>query len=236
MRRGSTERGFTLVEVMLALAILVGGLVILLRGTAQNIQTSQRSEMLGIATDLARGKMYDVEEKLLHDGFGELDLEEEGDFDEEGWPEYKWTYTVEKVELPNAGALGAIQGEGEDGEGGASTGAGDPLGGLLGMGGGDSGALGGASFITGQFEMIRQVLEAAIRKVTITIEWKALVSDEQLVVVCFFTDPAAISRVLGGLPAAGTSGDGGDSGGDSGGGSGVGGSGSGGTSGGSSKR
>lgn len=233
---GASERGFTLVEVMLALAILVGGLVILLRGTAQNIQTSQRSEMIGIATDLARGKMYDIEEKLLKDGFGELDIEDEGDFDEEGWPEYKWSYKVEKVELPNAGALGALQGE--EGEEGSDS-AGDPLGGLLGMGGGDASALGGASFITGQFEMISQILEASIRKVTLTLEWKALVSDEELVVVCFFTNPAAMSQVLGGLPSAGTSSDGDDSGSGTtttGGGRNTGGSGTGSSSGGSTKR
>ena len=44
--------------------------------------------MMGIATDLARGKMYDIEEKLLKDGFTDTDQSQTDDkpFDDEGWP------------------------------------------------------------------------------------------------------------------------------------------------------
>ena len=63
-----------------------------------------------------------------------------------------------------------------------------------------------ASFISSQFEMFRQVLEASIRKVTLTLTWKVGNEDQQMVVVCYFTDPAAMQEVLpgvGGLPSGG---------------------------------
>ena len=65
-RRGG---GFTLIEVMLALAILGAALVILVKSIAGNITAAQDSFYMGVATELARGKMADLEEELLQEGF-----------------------------------------------------------------------------------------------------------------------------------------------------------------------
>ena len=76
-RCGSIARGFTLLEVMIALALLGLGLTVLIKGAAGNIFNSQQAHMMGVATDLARGKMYDLEEKLLKDGFSDTEQAEE---------------------------------------------------------------------------------------------------------------------------------------------------------------
>ncbi len=55
------RRGFTLLEVMIALALLGFALVVLMRSTASNISSAEAAHMMGIATDLARGKMYEIE-------------------------------------------------------------------------------------------------------------------------------------------------------------------------------
>jgi general secretion pathway protein I len=160
-RRPSRLRGFTLVEVMLALAILGLALVILVRSVAGNITAAQDSFYMGIATDLARGKMLDVEENLLQEGFQETEQEEEGDFSDEGWDTIKWKVKVEPVELPSFEVLmGLAKGQGEEGQGGGSgsgsgSGSGEGEGenqmdkfqssalggmlGMLGMGGGGGG-------------------------------------------------------------------------------------------------
>ena len=45
--------------------------------------------MIGVATDLARGKMYDIEEMLLKDGFTDTDQSRgrpTSASSDEGWP------------------------------------------------------------------------------------------------------------------------------------------------------
>jgi general secretion pathway protein I len=97
-----TPRGFTLLEVMVGLALLGLALVTLIKSSANSILTAQRAQTIGVATDLARGKMYDIEEKLLKDGFTDTDQSEEGKtFADEGWPQIGYSYKVEQVEMPS---------------------------------------------------------------------------------------------------------------------------------------
>jgi general secretion pathway protein I len=104
------KNGFTLLEVMVALALLGFALVVLMRSTAGNIQSSQAAHMMGIATDLARGKMYEIEETLIKDGFSDTDQSQldAKPFDVEGWPDVTYAYKVEVVEMPSFDVLQAM--------------------------------------------------------------------------------------------------------------------------------
>ena len=193
--------GFTLVEVMLALAILSISLMMLISSTSGQIMVTQYGQHLSAASDLARGKMYDLEEQLLTDGFQDTDQSLEGDFEEEGWPDISWTATVETVELPNLGATQALAGEEAEGagSGSASAAASNPILGMMGMmGGGDSGDgnVATAGLIQSQFELVTKVLEAAIRRVTLTLTWKSANRDQDMSVIAYFTDPAAMAKVI----------------------------------------
>ncbi|MCG8425458.1 MAG: prepilin-type N-terminal cleavage/methylation domain-containing protein [Proteobacteria bacterium] len=197
------QAGFTLVEVMLALAILAIALVGIMAETASNIRATQEAQMRGVVVDLVRSKMYDVEAELLKDGFQELDQSSEGDFSDEGWADISWRASVEKVELPALGALQNLQdgeGDGDQGQGderGEASGlTGGPLGDLMGTFGG---GLEDASFVTSQFELISQVLEAAIRKVTVTAKWTVGSEEQTMVAALYLTDPNAIDKVLQGF-------------------------------------
>jgi len=215
------QRGFTILEVVIALAILGTFSAALLGAAAGATRSAHRAKKLGIATDLARSKMYDLEEMLLKEGYQELDQEEDGDFDDEGWPSYTWEAKIEKIELPGLGAAqSAMGGEegGEDREGGDPTGGlgglmGGLMGGMGGMGGlGDMGGMGdmGAAMIASQYEMISNVLEQSIRKVTLTVRWKVGKEPEELVVVCYFTDRLGVDRAVQGLPLGGAGNPGGN--------------------------
>lgn len=224
MRR---PRGFTLLEVMIALALLGLALVVLIKSAAGNIFNAHQAHMMGVVTDLARGKMYDLEDKLIKDGFSDTEQHEEDQtFDEEGWPDVKYSYKIEVVELPSwqdlqAIALGTAKagsgagsgkgsGAGSDGEseGGFQDSA---LGGMLSQfsmfggskssagAGGDIDAAGGASFIQSQYQMFQQILKVSIRKVSLTVNWKVLGSDRDIKVVAFFTDAAAMDKVISGM-------------------------------------
>ena len=66
--------------------------------------------MIGVATDLARGKMYDIEEMLLKDGFTDTDQSQTSEqcFEDEGWPTICYSYKVEELELPSFDELQAM--------------------------------------------------------------------------------------------------------------------------------
>jgi general secretion pathway protein I len=221
---------------MFALAIIGVGLVVLIEHVANNMFAAQDAQMMGVTTDLARGKMYDVEEQLLKDGFMDTDQSDKGTFDAEGWPSISWESKVEEVELPSwedlqalaqgratkAQAQAQAQGSGALGSGALGSGSADfsqlgsgaldqfqnsALGGMLGQFGGFGGAGGGsdiassqgALMIQSQYTMVQETLKVSIRKVTVTVRWQVLGRDRDLPVVAYFTDAAAMDKVLQGL-------------------------------------
>lgn len=113
MRR--VERGFTLIEVVLALAILAITLMVLLEVQADNLSAASRARGLTIASLLARSKMIDIEQHLFDEGFQVNDESEEGDFDDEGQPDFKWSYTIGEVELDLSDLGNLCGGFGEEG-------------------------------------------------------------------------------------------------------------------------
>ena len=122
-----TQRGITLLEVMVALALLGLGMVVLIKSTAGNIFSTEDAHMMGIATDLARGKMYDIEEILLKDGFTDSDQSQESEkcFEDEGWPNICYSYKVEEPKLPSFDQLQAMgQKQAEDAAKAAKSGRG----------------------------------------------------------------------------------------------------------------
>jgi general secretion pathway protein I len=222
--------GFTLVEVMLALAVLGLGLTLLIKSLASNVANAGEAQMMGVVAELARGKMYDVEELLRKDGFQETDQSSNGDFSEEGWPGLTWESKVEIPEIPTLAALQAMQ-QGQDAAGtgaGSGSGAGsaaagtssDPmaafestgLGGMLtmfggfgDMGGGGEGAGDqmGAAFIQQYFDMVQQVFKASIRKVTLTVHYQNAGEKRDFSMSAYFTDDSAMEKVIGGFGSEG---------------------------------
>ena len=79
------------------------------------------------------------------------------------------------------------------------------IGGMMGMfgafGGGkqDITAAQGASVLQGQWAQFQEILKVSIRKVTLTVKWKVLGRDRDMKVVAFFTDAAAMDKVLSGM-------------------------------------
>ena len=104
------KRGFTLIEVMFALALLGLALVVLIRSSSSSIFNAEQAHMLGVATDLGRGEMYEIEETLLKDGFSDTDQSQDDwkGFDDQGWPQVKFSYKVEAVEMPSFDQLQAL--------------------------------------------------------------------------------------------------------------------------------
>jgi len=98
-----------------ALAILAMGLGVLLTAQASSLDAAGRARDLTVATLLARGKMIDIEQELIDEGFPQGEQTDDGEFGDEGHPEIKWASKVSEIEL-DLGGLGSLCagfGEGE---------------------------------------------------------------------------------------------------------------------------
>ena len=132
--------GFTLLEVVIALAILAIGLTVLVSSQSQAVVMATETDKIRVATLLAQEKMNQALVQVETDGFVEgQDIDEEGDFSDFGaedfrgtegldvelgdaLQDFKWAYTIREIEfeLPDLGGavdtLGAngFFGQGED--------------------------------------------------------------------------------------------------------------------------
>lgn len=98
----SFKKGFTLLEVMVAVAILAISMTVLLTFSGNSLIASGRAERMTIATMLARQKMAEIElelEKAIGRNEFPDERSEDGKFDEpfEG---YGWKMDIRRVELP----------------------------------------------------------------------------------------------------------------------------------------
>ena len=115
-RSGNRDaRGFTLMEVMISLAILGMSLGVLLTSQASSLDNASRSRDLTIATLLARGKMIDLEQELFDEGFTEGDQTDSDAFTEEGHPEIKWESKISEIQLDLSGMMDMCGGFGDEG-------------------------------------------------------------------------------------------------------------------------
>jgi general secretion pathway protein I len=207
-------RAFSLLEVMVAIAIL--GLVLTVILSAQGgLAASNRSAAnMGQAVSLGRCKMTELEEKMLRFGYPELDAIDPGMpcCDDVQNELFTCDTRVEKVEMPNFNGGNSL------GDGGALTGPGaDPSAGLPGMinpagtsgglnlnvdaglaglgaslGGqaGGAGAQGLLSMVMGiVYPSIKPMFEASIRRLSVTVKWKEGSNARELPLIQYVTNP-----------------------------------------------
>jgi general secretion pathway protein I len=178
------NRGFTLLETVVALAILALALMAIFDMNSGAVANHVYTKHLTVASLLARSKMTDLEQKLYDEGFPTDDEEESGDFSEEGWPGFKWrakiiapkTDGVSPDQLIGAifnlpigdmgGDLGGLSslfgGAGGKDDKGGSSGPVPAAGGLGGM----------AGMAQPMFAQMVDQLTKAIREVHLTVTWK----------------------------------------------------------------
>jgi general secretion pathway protein I len=222
--------------MMIAMAILSGALTWLVVGVSRNIKAENHAKLMTTATFLARQRMIDLEDELYEKGFGEFEKETNGNFDDKGFARFTWRAIVDKVELPNADQLQTVLTNAQQArqqiQGGANPNnptsnaptVNDPL-------SGSNSPLGaGAGMLSSQFGIIKDVLEQAIRRVTIKVVWVEGRTPQEVELIAYYTDVRRVDQAIqiASAPPGGPGGPGGPSGGggSSGSGGGPGGSGS----------
>ncbi len=159
-----TREGFSLLEVLVALAILAISVLVLIDAQTAAVNMRQQGEEMVVGALLGRDVMSLVELRLEKEGFGELTISEQGDFREEeyldAYPDHKWEYEVSRVELD----LGKIM---------------NMINQLMGMAE-DEGAVEDSSMLTGGFSletlgidpmMFTEELSRYIREVRVRVYW-----------------------------------------------------------------
>jgi len=176
--------GFTLLEVMVALAILASTLVVLLQIITNNVRATNHAKLTTAATLLARGKMIDIEDGILENGFSTDNEAEHGTFRDQNYPDFRWESSIERIELPTDMKQLAEQ------QASDTSKSKDPMQALTGMMGG---------LMSSFMEPIRVGLEESVRRVTVKVIWNEHGRrDQTLEVVTFLTDPAKLDAALTG--------------------------------------
>jgi general secretion pathway protein I len=178
VRRART--GFTLLEVMVALAVLAGSLMAVAELSGNALRNYAYGRDLSVATLLARGKMAELTEKFDDSGFTDFDQKEDGSFSDEGQPRFRWALDLRKPtsELTAEQILAIFLGGG-DGDASAQEligkliGGGGPGAGSSGKGGPSSGLPGGVAggVIQGQVKAFAEELKRSVRQVTLRVTW-----------------------------------------------------------------
>ena len=159
---GRPARGFTLMEVLVSIAILAMALTILIGTQSNAALTTERANQMAIASLLARGKMMDLEAELQREGFSDMRDVRSGNFRAEGFDEYRWEAEIEIVEISTeaeqaliANVIGELYGDEQS-----------------------EGALVGASAVTAFLPMIIAQIPPIInevaertRRVSLTVTW-----------------------------------------------------------------
>jgi general secretion pathway protein I len=240
--KGEWARGFTLLEVLVAVAILGLGLTTILSAQFGAVRGVSYGRYLSVATGLARCKMSELEEHLRRDGFAETDEHDKGVCCEgDDGAVYGCDWSIEKPTFPEpeygkldldadlgSGQLGAL---GKLAGGAASEGA-LPDGGLSGItkslaGAGQgqiadavAGGIGGVAALVMSmvYPDLRTMFEASTRRITVVVAWTEGSRREELVLTQWVTQPqapvaAAAAELAAGQALEGLSGGGTTSGG-----------------------
>jgi general secretion pathway protein I len=207
-------RGFTLLEVLMAVAILGLGLSVLLGAQSGLFASASRAEHISVATGLARCRVSELELELLQKGFPLIDQESDGDCcmgePSEG---FDCSWKIQRVELPDPSEMNA-SGDGgldlsTDALGADALGAGsNPMSALLSLEQGGlgekpdlgalatelTGSMGGTDAIAGivmgfVYPTLKPMLEASIRKVIVSVNWREGSRERSLGVTYYVTDP-----------------------------------------------
>lgn len=169
------QAGFTLLEVMIAVAILGVGLSAIFSSEVQSAYTAAYARDANTAALLARCKMGEIEEQVLNQGFPAIDDSgEDGCCDDAEVDGFTCEWSIDRIVLPEgyleeeAGDDGLLDDIAEDQ--GAQAGVLDSMlsGGGLGLGGGGGFA---EMAISIAFPIMKPAIEEQVRRATVTVKW-----------------------------------------------------------------
>lgn len=179
------ENGFSLLEVLIALAILAVSLTALFSSEAGAVKMAYRARRIGVATLLARCKMGEIEEQIALEGLPAVsdvgsdecceDAEVEGfrcDWEIERLVLPETMFTPEDSDQDDQDALSALAAPGADPTKAADSILSDPSS-LMAGGMAGGGAMGGMTGMAMSyvFPILKPSFEEQVRRATVKVSW-----------------------------------------------------------------
>ncbi|MCK9522163.1 MAG: prepilin-type N-terminal cleavage/methylation domain-containing protein [Proteobacteria bacterium] len=186
MHRGDTQsHGFTIIEVMVAILLLATALVAVFGAQFGAISSTSYARDLTQAVELARCRMSEIELLLAEEGFQEGDVAESGECCQflDDVPDINDTFvchTVVKTILFPTGV--DLMGDDDDDDDFSLLGG-------LGLGEDATSTLGIDSALEAFLPMVTDLLEQAIRRVTVSVQWQQGTREREFELVQYVTNP-----------------------------------------------
>jgi general secretion pathway protein I len=172
-----TGRGFTLLEVMIAVAILGLSLTAIFSSEVGAANVAARARRQNVAATLARCKMGEIEQVIAIEGLPALEKKDTDACCEHAPVEgFECDWLVERIILPELGATGDEEGD-EDADGSLAQRANETLDEVQAAEttqqvlAGESGNLAMLALELG-FPILKPFLEEQVRRATVTVRWK----------------------------------------------------------------
>lgn len=181
-------KGFTLLELMVALAIMALSLVALFQAQTRSMRMAEKARSITIATELARKKLLDCKNDMLKGGFSTSNYDTNGSFAEDGFENFTWECHAYQFDMPppNADSISkGIQAQSK---------------GMPDLASGKGGADMSANMLAPFFALISTTLGASLKEMTLIIRWQDNGSDEALKVVTHVVDRTAMAMLAAQLP------------------------------------
>lgn len=159
------ESGFTLLETIIALAIMVVTFASILSVESGSINASAEARQMNIVGMLAKSVMVDLEYKLEGKKFEEVKAEG-GEAFKPPFENFRWTSLIKEIEFPNLNVGGSGQSkEGQSASSGGTTDMTETLTGLL-----------------------TKFLSKSVREVTVTVFWKSGSGERKFALSTYWVD------------------------------------------------
>jgi prepilin-type N-terminal cleavage/methylation domain-containing protein len=186
MRRKSGDQGFTLLEVMVAMAILAMSMTSLLASQTASIRATRYAQQVTAIAFLVEFQLIETEYVMRKEGGWILqDKIYEGNFALQGWPEIRHKCVVDFLEIPDYSKLRAAKDESDRAKQGES--------GLYYKDASDK-AFGALAMV---WPMVKQAIERSIRKVNCTVYWKDGSIPNEFTISTFWADPEKLKTLPG---------------------------------------
>lgn len=187
--------GFTLLEVMIAMAILAGALTGLSLALTRAVRASMHARMMTTATYLCRQQMAELEDTFVVDGFADQagSVEKQVDYKDPAFKDiYSAVYVIDKIKLPSADQIQSAATkllQDKQKVGGSSSASSSS----------SSSSSSGAnlsSSMSGFMGPVKEMLEQGIRRVTVRVMWNEPgVGQQKVELVAYYTDMRRLPMV-----------------------------------------
>ncbi len=162
--------GFTLLETMIAMAIMMVAFSSILMVESSSLNTSTKAKMMSIVSMLAKNKMSEIELELEGRSFTEVKAETSFENFKEPYQDLKWKRVIKEVVFPSMSF-----GSGNSNVSSSSS--------------GNRGSADGAEAAEERFsKIVTKFLSKAVREVTLTIAWKRGSGEQTYSVSMYWVD------------------------------------------------